>query len=291
MEQKIWSFLSQILYERNDLVEVIKPFMEDLNKNNIDDEKYFFLLKTFPLQILEVLSQYEIIHAQKIKLINKSSPQSTWFIGYKSKDNIKERIEKIIEGDNVKELNELIQEMDLKAFNTIKKPFKKVQLMGIPLIQYCIMKKAIACFKFLLVNGFDDPNKIMEEQDEKNGRGTWINQHRYEWDCMATAIYLGNKEIIKILEDKEILKGSNSAHIEAAIFSYRNEIVEEILEEINEENNQNENKELLNRALLASSKNNNIKGVELLMEKNLDLNITDILLIFIKKTERHFIMH
>ena len=92
MEQKIWSFLSQILYERNDLVEVIKPFMEDLNKNNIDDEKYFFLLKTFPLQILEVLSQYEIIHAQKIKLINKSSPQSTWFIGYKSKDNIKERI-------------------------------------------------------------------------------------------------------------------------------------------------------------------------------------------------------
>ena len=36
--------------------------------------------------------------------------------------------------------------------------------MKSPLIQYCVMKNAIECFKYLLVNGFGDPNKTMEEQ-------------------------------------------------------------------------------------------------------------------------------
>ena len=37
--------------------------------------------------------------------------------------------------------------------------------MEIPLIQYCVMKNAIECFKYLLVNGFDDPNKTMKDQN------------------------------------------------------------------------------------------------------------------------------
>ena len=61
---------------------------------------------------------------------------------------------------------------------------------------------------------------------------------RYEWDCMATAIYFGKKEIIKILEDKGIEKGKNPTHIEAAILSYRNMIAKEIIEDMNENKTQ-----------------------------------------------------
>ena len=68
--------------------------------------------------------------------------------------NIIEKVEDIISGEK------LLEERDIKPFNTIRKPFLEVEEMKIPLIQYCIMKKAIKCFKFLLVNGFDDPNNF-----------------------------------------------------------------------------------------------------------------------------------
>ena len=44
--------------------------------------------------------------------------------------------------------------------------------------------------------------KNMDEQNPKclYGEGfTEIEIKRYEWDCMTTAIYFGNKEIIQIL--------------------------------------------------------------------------------------------
>ena len=145
--------------------------------------------------------------------------------------------------------------------------------MEIPLIQYCIMKKAIECFKYLLVNGFDDPNKTMEDQNPY----TFYDSHyhkieikRYEWDCMATAIYFGNKEIIKILEEKGIEKGKNPTHIEAAILSYRNMIAKEIIGNLNEQI-----QNLLYLSIIASAKNNNIKGVEFLMTKGTDINTHD----------------
>ena len=55
---------------------------------------------------------------------------------------------------------------------------------------------------------------------------------------MATAIYFGNKEIIKILEEKGLEKGRNAASIEAAIISFRNLIAKEIIEDLNETNEQ-----------------------------------------------------
>ena len=82
--------------------------------------------------------------------------------------------------------------------------------MEIPLIQYCIMKNAIECFKYLLVNGYDDPNKTMEDS-------LYFKRYIYKWDCMATAIYYGNNEIINILENRGIEKGNNQSHIEDII--------------------------------------------------------------------------
>ena len=92
---------------------------------------------------------------------------------------------------------------------------------------------------------------------------------------MATAIFFGNKEIIKILEEKGIEKGKKPAHIEAAILSYRNMIAKEIFEDLNENNEQIQN--ILNISISASVKNNNIKGVEFLMTKGANLHAKDII--------------
>ena len=138
-------------------------------------------------------------------------------------NEINTKIEEIISGDKIKELGKLLQEEDIKTFNTIIKSFLEVKKMKIPLIQYCIMKKAITCFKYLLVNGFDDPKKNMDEQNPESfydSQGNEIVIKRYEWDCMATAIFFGNKKIMKILEERGIERGENPTHIEAAILSY-----------------------------------------------------------------------
>ena len=57
------------------------------------------------------------------------------------------------------------------------------------------MKNAIECFKYLLVNGFDDPNKPMEEENPESFYDFKIYKieiKRYEWDCMDNIIILIN---------------------------------------------------------------------------------------------------
>ena len=46
MNVKIWRVLAQILFYRNDLIEITKPFFENLKNENMNDEIYFPLLKT-----------------------------------------------------------------------------------------------------------------------------------------------------------------------------------------------------------------------------------------------------
>ena len=215
MNEKIWRVLAQILYYRNDLSNIIKPFFENLHNQNINDENYISVLKTFSKDQLEVLYQNGIITEENFNSLGfiTKNQLSTFSVNEDNNTNV----EAIISGDKINELQELIQEKDIKTFNTITKSFLEVEKMKITLIQYCIMKKAIECFKYLLVNGFDDPNKTMEEENPYP-EGTinyknWKTQHQYEWDSMATAIYFGNKEIMKILEEKGIKKGKkNSTH-------------------------------------------------------------------------------
>ena len=211
MNVQIWRVLAQILFYRNDLIETIKPFFENLKNENINDEKYSPLRKTFSKDQLEVLYKNEIISEQKINLL---LPKYQFFLTKETNspvNDINAKIEEIISGDKTRELEKLLQEKDIKTFNTLTKSFLEVDKMQIPLIEYCIMKKSIECFKYLLVNGFDDPNKTMEEQNPYPENDLmnqfWKSEHRYEWDCMATAIYFGNKEMMKILEEKGIEKG------------------------------------------------------------------------------------
>ena len=271
MNVKIWRILAQILFYRNDTSEVLKPFFENLKNENINDEKYIPFLKTFSKNQLKALYDNRIITREKFNLLNPKDQKETNF----TVNDINIKIEEIISGDKIKELDKLIQEKDIKAFNSIIKSFFEVEKMKIPLIQYCIMKKAIECFKYLLVNGFDDPNKVMEEEfPEVSNSDSWLKTsmikiRRYQWDCMATAIYFGNKKIIKLLEEKGIEKGKNETHIEAAILSYRNTIAKEIINEMNEQKEEMEN--FLNKAILTSSKNN-IQETIFLIKKGANIN-------------------
>ena len=287
METKIWTRFVQILSYRNDLTELIKPFLENLKDHNINDEKYIPLLLTFSKYQIELLNKIEIISTSKLEFLLsrklKSSPPLENPVKTKQNSeenlkiqNLKKQIETIIAGDQIKKLQELLLDEDFKQFNTITTSFLDVNEMQIPLIQYCIIKKALECFKYLLVNGYDDPNKTMEEEKPEiiyDNHGSSNKNKKYGWDSMATAIFFGNKEIIKILEDKDIAKGKNPEHVEAAILSYRNSIVEEILDEIKDKKNINEDH--LKKATFAFGQNNNIKGGELLINKKVNLNATD----------------
>ena len=75
--------------------------------------------------------------------------------------------------------------------------------MKFSIINECIIEKATKCFKYLLINGIEDPTIIIQEQNPypENTLGyiTWKSDHLYDWDCMGLAIYYGEVEIIKIL--------------------------------------------------------------------------------------------
>ena len=73
---KIWRELAQILFYRNDLIETIKPFFENLKNENMNDEKYIPLLKTFSKDHLEVLYQNEILTEGKFTKYTKSKRKS-----------------------------------------------------------------------------------------------------------------------------------------------------------------------------------------------------------------------
>ena len=69
MIAKIWRVLAQILFYCNDLIEIIKPFFENLKNENMIDEKYIPLLKTFSKYQLKALYENGIISEEKFNLL------------------------------------------------------------------------------------------------------------------------------------------------------------------------------------------------------------------------------
>ena len=61
MIAKIWRVLAQMLFYRNDLIETIKPFFENLKNENINDEKYIPLLKRFQKIILKLYIKMKLL--------------------------------------------------------------------------------------------------------------------------------------------------------------------------------------------------------------------------------------
>ena len=143
MNVKIWRALAQILFYRNDLIETIKPFFENLKNENINDEKYIPLLKTISKNQLKALYENGIISEEKFNLLlpkNKSTKETNFnnintkieeiISGDKIKELDNSKIEDIISGDKIKELEKLLQEKDIKTFNTITKSFLEVEKDG-----------------------------------------------------------------------------------------------------------------------------------------------------------------
>ena len=175
--------------------------------------------------------------------------------------NDPEGIEEIVSADSIEKLQKLIRGKGIESLHPIESKFLDEE-MRIPLIQYCVMKEAMRCFKFLLINGLDDPKQTMLEPSVEN--------QKYEWDCMAVAIYCGQQEMAKILEEQGFEKGSNPGHLEAAILAYRNDIAKDIIRDLKED--APNRKEILTVGLNAAAQSNNIKGFEILISKGAYIN-------------------
>ena len=286
MEYQIWKQLIQILSFRNDLIDTIKPFFVQLNNNNngtfnINEDKHILFLKSLGNFQLDVLHKYKIIDEE---IYTATTLNDEFFSNNSSEssNNEEEIVKEIIKRDKLEEMKRLIREKGIDEINHITKSFNEVEKMIIPIMIYCIIQKAPKCFKYLLINGIDDPTKKMRDQNPESvfDINTHIDIKRYEWDCMDIAIYSGNMEIVKILEEEGFEKENNFSHLEAAILSYRNKIVKEIINQIKEKSEKNKiiNGKVLTRGLLLSGKNNNIIGAELLLKNGANMNAIDVIL-------------
>lgn len=143
------------------------------------------------------------------------------------------RLEKFIKKEEVidnyeEEEEENVTFADLPPVEVlyVEMNFKGEGVVLVPMIQYCVMKGALKCFKYLLLNGLGGPERVMVDRYDR--------PTRYKWDCLATAIYFGNEEIIEILKAKGIEPDSNPVYLEAAILSHRNNIAKEIVAHLRE---------------------------------------------------------
>ena len=70
-------------------------------------------------------------------------------------------LKQIVEEDNL----ELFQKETEKNSNIIlRDSFFEVENMKIPILDYCVIKKALKCFKFLILNGADPTVKLSQIQ-------------------------------------------------------------------------------------------------------------------------------
>ena len=279
-----------MLSYRNDLIDKIKPFFEKLHNNNkneqynINQEKHIPFLKSLAKFQIKLLKEYEIIDDWIYLAIPSIESADREFDESDESDDGEieryTRVQEIIKRDNLEEMQNLIREKGIKGISPIIKSFNEVNELAIPIINECIIQKAIKCFKYLLINGIEDPTITNQEYNPYPmgyyKERIWRNEHRYEWDCMGMAIFYGETEIIKILEENSIEKGNNQIHVEAAILSYRNEIVKEIFKQL-KENNQTMDEAILMRDIIASTRNSNIKGFELLINNGANINAKDLI--------------
>ena len=116
---------------------------------------------------------------------------------------------RIIEKDDLELLK---QEFENDKNIILNDSFFEEYEMEIPILHYCIMKKAMRCFKFLLLNEADPSQTLQDTYD-------------YEWDCISIAVCFGEWEMMKILEERGINKLNNPNVCEAAALTHRNKLL------------------------------------------------------------------
>ena len=114
MECKIWRQLISILIHRIDLADVIKPFLKNLNKKNINDSLYIQFLEFFSHYQLKLLSKIGVISPDKFKsLITKKKVMNIHSIFKKDKKENEVIMDEIISGDKVYDLQSFIMKFDI----------------------------------------------------------------------------------------------------------------------------------------------------------------------------------
>ena len=107
MKGRIWRFLSQILFNRRDLINVINPFMQNLDNENINNSKFIPLLQRFPKNELDVLYKKKIISEEIYSSLISRKNESKSFLDSSSiktdPNSIKETIKRIIREDKINE--------------------------------------------------------------------------------------------------------------------------------------------------------------------------------------------
>ena len=172
-------------------------------------------------------------------------------------------LKQIIEKDDFELLQ---QEFENDRNIILNDSFFEVEKMNIPILHYCIIKKAIKYFKFLILNGADPSQTLKNEDNEES-----------EWDCISIAVCFGEWEMMKILEERGINKLNNPNVWEAAALTHRNNLLKLFISNKDQINNF---AECLQKGLEGAIKGNNLKAFKLLISNGADINAKGILIIF-----------
>ena len=278
LKSKIEQNLLKILFFRRDLIEVLKPFLGD---NILFDKLPKIYQKP---DFLNYLTKNEIAITSNLE--PKEEEES-------SNPN-EEKIKRIIREDNLEEF----QKETEQAFNlNVTETFFEDENMNIPILDYCVIKKALKCFKFFILIGADPTVKLSQIQStiqpkqqasnqrsrfghfsfrrKQNQPNVQPKQH-YEWDCISIAICFGEWEMVKILEERGIKKQNNTKVWEAAALTHRNNLLKLFISN-KEEIDNSLFEECLQKGLEGAIKGNNLKERIILISAGADINAKDII--------------
>ena len=252
------NFLKSVFF-RPDLITTIKVFLPNIIP--IKNIPYLCQKKAF----------FNYLAKNSIKIESNEEKEQTEQDGEAEEEEDKTELEmhlkRIVEEDHL----ELFQKETENNMNIIlKDSFFEIENMKIPILHYCIIKKAIKCFKFLILNGAD-PFQTLSYEDVFGEEGD-----KYKWDCMTIAICFGEWEIMKILEERGINKLNNPNVWKAAALTHRNNLLKLFI------SNKDHIEDFLfniclQKGLEGSIKGNNIKEVIIFISKGTNINAKDII--------------
>ena len=185
-----------------------------------------------------------------------------------NKENIiirkKSRIEKVIEDDDIENLRLLSNEGTFDVNQLISKKNQLYEYLKIPIILFCIEKHAMKCFKFLLIIG---ANPLKTITDFNLNRGNYSCDSK-KINGMTFAVANGNLQMLKIIEENGGKIKKNCFN--AATKFHQNQILKWMIQKNQDEQN-------MSFGLFSCAQYNNLEGMKLLLENELDVNPEDII--------------
>ena len=245
MRVRIEQNLLKALFFRPNLITSIKVFLPNII--SIENISPFFQNKVF----------FNYLAENNIKIENNEEKEETEKDDEVVKEGTKQEMhfKQIIEKD---ELEFLQQEFENDKNIILHDSFFEIEKVNIPILYYCIMKKAMKCFKFLILNGANPSQTLSHE---------W--KQEYEWDCISIAVCFGEWEMMKILEERGIDKLNNPNVWESATLTHRNKFLKLLISKQDEISNF---EECLIEGMKGAIKGNNLKGSIMLILNGVDIN-------------------